>query len=64
MSKERIVFWVMVVAQLPEQLLLTPVVRGCVYGSGCVLGNSCGSVGRLVASDTRGPWFKSSLRQI
>ena len=24
----------------------------------------CGSVGRAVASDTRGPWFESSTRQL
>ena len=30
MFRAVVVFWVMVVAQLPEQLLLTPVVRGCV----------------------------------
>ena len=28
-----------------------------------VSGSSCGSVGRAVASDTRGPWFVSSHRQ-
>ena len=27
------------------------------------LGTSCGSVGRTVASDTRGLWFESSRRQ-
>ena len=26
-------------------------------------GSGCGSVGRAVASDTRGPWFESSHRQ-
>ena len=28
-----------------------------------VLGSGCASVGRAVASDTRGPWLKSSHRQ-
>ena len=28
-----------------------------------LLGSGCGSVGRVVASDTRGPWFESSQRQ-
>ena len=28
------------------------------------MGSGCGSVGREVASDTRGPLFKSSSRQI
>ena len=28
-----------------------------------ILGSGCGSVGRAVASDTRGPRFKSSHRQ-
>ena len=27
------------------------------------LGSGCGSVGRAVASNTRGPWFESSHRQ-
>ena len=27
------------------------------------LGSGCGSVGRAVASDTRGPWFESGHRQ-
>ena len=27
------------------------------------MGSGCDSVGRAVASDTRGPWFKSSHRQ-
>ena len=27
------------------------------------LGSGCGSVGRAVAFDTRGPWFDSSHRQ-
>ena len=26
-------------------------------------GSGCGSVGKAVASDTRGPWFESSRRQ-
>ena len=30
---------------------------------GLKLGSGCGSVGRAVASNTRGPWFKSSRRQ-
>ena len=28
-----------------------------------VKGSGCGSVGRVVASDTRGQWFESSHRQ-
>ena len=28
------------------------------------LGSGCGTVGRVVTSDTRGPWFESSLKQI
>ena len=28
-----------------------------------LLGSGCGSVGRAVASDTRGPWFESSHGQ-
>ena len=28
-----------------------------------LLGSGCGSVGRAVASYTRGPWFESSDRQ-
>ena len=27
------------------------------------MGSGCGSVGRAVASDTRGPWLESSHRQ-
>ena len=27
------------------------------------IGSGCGSVGRAVSSDTRGPWFESSHRQ-
>ena len=27
------------------------------------MGSGCGSVGRVVASNTRDPWFKSSHRQ-
>ena len=29
-----------------------------------LIGCGCGSVGRAVALDTRGPWFESSQRQI
>ena len=29
-----------------------------------ILVSGCGSVGGAVASDTRGPWFKSSHRQV
>ena len=28
-----------------------------------IIGSGCGSVGRVVTSNTRGPWFKSSYRQ-
>ena len=28
------------------------------------LGNGCGSVGRAVAADTKGPWFQTSPRQL
>ena len=42
-------------------------IASCVYGLvvGIILGiqNGCGSVGRVVASDSRGPWFESNYRQ-
>ena len=28
-----------------------------------IIGSGCGSVGRVVTSNTRGPWFKSSYQQ-
>ena len=28
-----------------------------------ITGSGCGSVGRVVACNTRGPWFESSHRQ-
>ena len=34
------------------------------YVSDNVRGSGCGSVGRAVASATRGPWFKSNYRRI
>ena len=30
---------------------------------GADAGSGCGSVGRAVASNSRGPWFESRLRQ-
>ena len=38
-------------------------IRKCLDKLSKVCGSGCGSVGRAVASDTRGPQFKSSHRQ-
>ena len=48
-------------------MLLVVIVVGIVLGSVNIIGGVgqwlCGSVGRAVASDTRGPRFESSHRQ-
>ena len=43
--------------QLEKEQQILFIKQGAAWGSGC------GSVGRAVASDTRGPWFESSHRQ-
>ena len=42
---------------------LSPVSIGGDPSKSRKLGSGCGSVGRAVAFDTRGPWFDSSRRQ-
>ena len=57
---------------LPTELQPLPELTICLFdglkqyfsiSQGINIGQWCGSVGRAVASDTRGPWFKSSHRQ-
>ena len=57
MSKEELYFYVSLYPSFPSKLKLKLKQKHLFFGSGC------GSVGRAVASDTRGPQFESSHQQ-
>ena len=52
-QKNRVVMWDTVMHHCCLNLLVAILIP---------LGSGCGSVGRVVAFDIRGPWFKSSHR--